>query len=378
MFFCGKKIGYLSLYEREEKAKSAGFIRICGEKDKVRVTLQIKNLSKIKGWYPLYFEKKGEKLRLDTLEFTAGTCLYEKCFKMTEDKIVLEGGMFSPEEIEAAVIVVSDDMKIEARWREASQQKAFLQKEEDTEQRKANEETERDKTEQKITEQKETERDKAEQQITEQKEIKQKKAESERRDNESGKKKMDPFTAEEELKGQSRQVEEAYLKDQSPVEMKKGYEQAGKQIKWEFQKMPSAEVSTQEDLTAHLADFFQEDIEPDKWKQLLKQFKNVHPFGDERLFISIEPKDFVVLREDYQKLVHNSFLLHGFYNYRHLILGKDCKMGNAYETCFYLGVPGTFFEREKMVAVMFGFEGFECEGPVEIGKYGYYLRQVKI
>lgn len=119
-------------------------------------------------------------------------------------------------------------------------------------------------------------------------------------------------------------------------------------------------------------------IAPDKWEQLKSQFKVIHPFGDEREFISMEIKDFTVLRENYQKLVNNSFLLHGFYNYRHLILGKDYKIGADNETCFYLGVPGVFFEREKMVAVMFGFEGFESSGSVEIGKFGYYLRRVEI
>lgn len=115
-----------------------------------------------------------------------------------------------------------------------------------------------------------------------------------------------------------------------------------------------------------------------KWEQLLLQYPKVHPFGDERVFISLEPKDFILLREKDQRLVNNSFLLHGFYNYRHVILGQEGRIGNSAETCFYIGVPGVFYEREKMVAVMFGFEGFECRGPVENGKFGYYLRQVEI
>lgn len=122
----------------------------------------------------------------------------------------------------------------------------------------------------------------------------------------------------------------------------------------------------------------QENFCKGKWEQLLKEYPNVHPFSDERVFISIEPKDFLILEESCQRLVHNSFLLHGFYNYRHVILGKDKKMGSNSETCFYLGVPGTFFEREKQVAVMFGFEGFESAGAVEIGKFGYYMREVFI
>lgn len=109
----------------------------------------------------------------------------------------------------------------------------------------------------------------------------------------------------------------------------------------------------------------------DKWEQLLMSYEKIHPYGDERTYIKLEPKDFIVLRSNYQHLVNNSFLLHGFYNYRYLILGK--------EKDFYIGVPGVFYEREKMVALMFGFEAFECEGGIaEEGKFGYYLRKVEL
>lgn len=116
----------------------------------------------------------------------------------------------------------------------------------------------------------------------------------------------------------------------------------------------------------------------DKWEQLKQKYCKIHPFGDERVFVSLQLEDLAVLPEKYHKLVHNSFLLHGFYNYRHLILGRDCKLGDSSKQCFYVGVPGVFFEREKQVAVMFGFEGFECAGPVDIGKFGYYVREVVI
>lgn len=108
-----------------------------------------------------------------------------------------------------------------------------------------------------------------------------------------------------------------------------------------------------------------------KWEQLLSAYEQIHPYGDNRTYIKLEPKDFIVLRSNYQHLVNNSFLLHGFYNYRYVILGK--------EKDYYIGVPGVFYEREKMVALMFGFEAFECEGgEAEEGKFGYYLRKVEI
>ena len=112
-------------------------------------------------------------------------------------------------------------------------------------------------------------------------------------------------------------------------------------------------------------------LKEDKWEQLLDTYENIHPYGDERVYVKLEPKDFVILQSKYQHLVNNSFLLHGFYNYRYIILGK--------EKNFYLGVPGVFYEREKMVAQMFGFEAFECPGGnVRAGEFGYYLRKVEL
>ena len=112
-------------------------------------------------------------------------------------------------------------------------------------------------------------------------------------------------------------------------------------------------------------------LKEDKWEQILYTYEKIHPYGDERVYVKLEPKDFVILQSKYQHLVNNSFLLHGFYNYRYVILGK--------EQDYYLGVPGVFYEREKMVALMFGFEAFECPGGnVRAGEFGYYLRKVEL
>ena len=102
----------------------------------------------------------------------------------------------------------------------------------------------------------------------------------------------------------------------------------------------------------------------------------IHPFGDGREYLSIAPADFVVLRQEYHKMAHNSFLLHGYYNYRHLILGR-LKEGNGWQ--YYLGVPGNFYHREKMVAEMFGFEAFEGEkDSAAPGDFGYFMKRVEI
>lgn len=114
----------------------------------------------------------------------------------------------------------------------------------------------------------------------------------------------------------------------------------------------------------------------DKWEQLCTMYPEIHPFRDSREYLSIAPKDFVVLCKEYQKLVHNSFLLHGYYNYRHLIL---CRIRQKDAWQYYIGVPGNFYDREKMVAEMFGFEAFEGEKKsASPGDYGYYMKRVEI
>lgn len=123
------------------------------------------------------------------------------------------------------------------------------------------------------------------------------------------------------------------------------------------------------DLTANSSTAYS--LKEDKWEQILENYEKIHPYGDERIYVKLEPKDFIILQAKYQHLVNNSFLLHGFYNYRYVILGK--------EQDYYLGVPGVFYEREKMVALMFGFEAFECPGGIaKAGEFGYYLRKVEI
>ncbi len=108
-----------------------------------------------------------------------------------------------------------------------------------------------------------------------------------------------------------------------------------------------------------------------KWEQLSSIYPHIHPFRDAREFLSVGPEDFVILQEKYYQMTHNSFLLHGYYNYRHLLLMRQETSG---QVKYYIGVPGNFYEREKQVARMFGFESFEgTREPARDGDFGYYL-----
>lgn len=114
----------------------------------------------------------------------------------------------------------------------------------------------------------------------------------------------------------------------------------------------------------------------DKWQQLTAIYPHIQPFRDERDYLSIRPADFLMFPAKDYRQVNNSFLLHGYYNYKHLLLSRVEQRG---EILYYIGVPGNYFEKEKQVALMFGFESFECaEEPAQEGDFGYYMMRVQL
>ena len=117
-------------------------------------------------------------------------------------------------------------------------------------------------------------------------------------------------------------------------------------------------------------------IREQKWQQLAEIYPHLSPFRDERDYLSLSLGDFVILPRAAYRLVSNSFLLHGYYQYGHLVLAKRNRRGAE---AYYLGVPGNFYEQERDVAVLFGFESFESKKePASEGDFGYFMKQVDI
>ncbi len=79
------------------------------------------------------------------------------------------------------------------------------------------------------------------------------------------------------------------------------------------------------------------------------------------------------------RIANNSFLLHGFYNYHHLLYIEED--GNI-----WIGVPGIFHEKEQMAAKSFGFPEFRrlTNNQIELEEdekntyedFGYWCRQI--
>jgi len=68
--------------------------------------------------------------------------------------------------------------------------------------------------------------------------------------------------------------------------------------------------------------------------------------------VQMELNDLRELPKQYWYLGNNSFLLHGFFNYRHLLFGR-LPSGK-----WFIGVPGIYAGQERVMASVFGFPGF--------------------
>lgn len=114
----------------------------------------------------------------------------------------------------------------------------------------------------------------------------------------------------------------------------------------------------------------------DTWQELLETQEVLHPFPDESIrCIRIELKDLRVLPQSNWHLCNNSFLLHSFFTYRHLILGE---ITSAKNSRWFVGVPGIQYRQEHVLAAIFGFSDFlpDKDSADADAPFGYWYRTI--
>jgi hypothetical protein len=116
------------------------------------------------------------------------------------------------------------------------------------------------------------------------------------------------------------------------------------------------------------------------WDKLRREHTRILAFDYEEgcEILTIKPQDIGLLPRDSWVFGNNSFLLHGYYNYRYLILAKLFNASGAPR--YLLGVPGHYYSNEQYMASMFGFPSFVLskEQPVEDGRFGFWYTDIKI
>ena len=147
------------------------------------------------------------------------------------------------------------------------------------------------------------------------------------------------------------------------------------------------ETETEKKLTAEVANVEKaepqqvEDQEQEDIAEVRRESDSTDKVEDfRRQIMKIQRGEISILPRCEWKLANNNFLLHGYYNYRHLVLIDE---GNQLK----LGVPGIYHEREARAAATFGFPEFIAEADVNVTlepqernenqQFGYWCRQVR-
>lgn len=112
-------------------------------------------------------------------------------------------------------------------------------------------------------------------------------------------------------------------------------------------------------------------------RTILNRFVRMYPFDDGEMAecVRLEPKDIGLFPMSAWVLGNNSFVLHSYSSFRHLLFSKKLTR----EGCeYYFMVPGFYNSRERQLASMFGFEMFKGSrrrGP-RGGEFGYWYVKI--
>lgn len=93
--------------------------------------------------------------------------------------------------------------------------------------------------------------------------------------------------------------------------------------------------------------------------------------------VKMVPQDIGKLPISNWKLGQNSFLTHGYYRYKYIMLGK-IQLDNKNREIYVIGVPGVYTNKERYLANMFGFNLFVPvkKSDTKTGCFGYWVWEV--
>ena len=119
-------------------------------------------------------------------------------------------------------------------------------------------------------------------------------------------------------------------------------------------------------------------------EKLWQYFKRTYPkiqafdYNGTCEILTIQPQDIGLLPRVTWGYGNNSFLLHGYYSHRYLILAR--LKGSKGKDRFLLGVPGHYYSSEKYMASMFGFPNFVLSKmqPAGDGRFGYWYTDLRL
>ena len=104
----------------------------------------------------------------------------------------------------------------------------------------------------------------------------------------------------------------------------------------------------------------------------------IDAFEDDYFYdcVEVTPELLKQLPIEDDAVVNNSFLVHGYYNFKHILFGKVCENDN--NTRYFIGVPGMYCNRERFMASMFGFSNFKKSHRSDYSNpyFGYWYQEI--
>ena len=125
---------------------------------------------------------------------------------------------------------------------------------------------------------------------------------------------------------------------------------------------------------AHRADATQ----TDPFEKLFVRADYIDAFDDDYFYdcIEVSPEKLKCLNQSEIDIAGNSFLLHGYYNFRHILFGRV--RDNLDNTKYFIGVPGMYCNRERYIPSMFGFNNFKKSHRSDYANpyFGYWYQEI--
>ena len=371
-------ISYIYSYDNGAKSVNVGYARLELRNRRVRMTLYLNGVKKDGGIHICYYRDEPEHL--------GGICVGSvdgkdaaMMFRHETDSDDMEGSGIIFQQMNGLILFCDDGTYMASSWEDRELAPGIVGQlkqlilggkkvpEEEASEEQASEE-EQETAAEEVTENEAATGEDAKKKSTYTENIQD---ESTQREGKEESFMEEPYMSEQDIQAEGVQTEEAQKGDMQETEVKE-QEMKEKETKKKEAKEQKDEIKTNAECRKRQI------CDLNRVERIFCCLTPMFPFdnGEFEKGVRMEPQDIGMLPRAMWKLAGNSFLLHAYYTYQHLLfVSKREKQGRTY----YLMLPGVYEKREQYMAQMYGFTRFcpaKCR-PLENGTFGYWYMEVK-
>lgn len=357
-------ITYLYKYENDEKKENTGFAKIEIRGNMCRMEVHIRNVSVGKPECIVYLFTRSEKniqgIPVGNITISRGNGDVRYSFETKE----LSNFGIGMEQVEGIFIPLGHNGYLASQWKEGEilegrfrilEKKEVQPKEQPMSEETQPQNRQRENRSQVLPGQPERQVSEAKQETSP--------AQTFREEKETGSPVKREKASEEQTEVTTSRKSVGEQKSESSVHQESGEKEGA-----------AAERETIRATEIPMEQFFDENGWEGVFRKLRLKLNVFYPFEGEKIeCVRMELGDIHEFPKKYWYLGNNSFLLHGFFNYKHIIMGETTENGKKE---YFIGVPGVFQNQERIMAAMFGFPEFRTAQNAEhkTGNFGYWYR----